>query len=145
MTGQPDALIVAAATWIAVAVAGYLACSWARARSRAWAAAVAVVTVGVMVGGVAVAASPHPRPPVPSLDWSAGGLDRSPLATHVLVRSGDSLWLITARTLARPTSARVATDWPRWWRRNRALIGPDPNLIRPGQRLRTPGSRSRRP
>ena len=144
MTGHPDALIVTAATWTAVAVGGYLVCSWARAWSPVAAAAVVVVAVAATAGGVAGADAPHPRP-VPSLDWGASGRTGTPAAARVTVRPGDCLWRIAEHALAHPTSARVAAGWPRWWQRNRSVIGPDPNLIRPGQRLRPPSARPRRP
>lgn len=57
----------------------------------------------------------------------------------VTVRSGDSLWAIAGRQLgdsARP--AQIAAVWPRWYATNRATVGADPNLLRPGMRLHAP-------
>lgn len=128
-----DAAIVEAATWTAVAAAGCLVL-----RTRA------VVATGtallIAAGGVAFASGggQGPRPPAVSVDWptsSPGGR-----ATAVTVRRGDCLWAIARRHLAHPTPIRVATDWPRWWRTNRGVIGPDPELVLPGQRLRPPAS-----
>lgn len=63
------------------------------------------------------------------------------VADEVVVRRGDTLWDIAARHLGpEATAAEVATEWPRWHRANRDLIGPQPDLILPGQRLRPPGS-----
>jgi hypothetical protein len=63
------------------------------------------------------------------------------VADEVVVRRGDTLWDIAARHLGPDaTAADVATEWPRWHRANRDLIGPEPDLILPGQRLRPPGS-----
>jgi hypothetical protein len=63
----------------------------------------------------------------------------APSRAVVVVRPGDSLWSIAAGALGpRPTNARVALAWPRWWSTNRAVIGPDPDLILPGQRLLAP-------
>lgn len=60
----------------------------------------------------------------------------------VVVRPGDTLWDIARRHLPRgATDAQVARAWPRWYAANRAVIGPDPALIRPGQRLRPPDAR----
>jgi len=60
-------------------------------------------------------------------------------ADPVLVRPGDCLWDIVARHLGPgATDAQVAQAWPRWYAANRAVIGPDPNLIYPGQRLTPP-------
>lgn len=56
------------------------------------------------------------------------------------VRPGDSLWTITAALLPRPTAVRVARTWPRLYAANRAVIGPDPDLIRPGARLAVPAA-----
>jgi LysM domain len=58
---------------------------------------------------------------------------------RVRVRRGDTLWAIAARSL-RPdaSNADVAAWWPQWFRHNRGLIGPDPDLIHPGTRLRVP-------
>jgi hypothetical protein len=60
-------------------------------------------------------------------------------ATVVVVQRGDTLWDIARRHLPRGAStADVATSWPRWYAANRAVIGGDPGLLRPGQRLRVP-------
>jgi nucleoid-associated protein YgaU len=57
----------------------------------------------------------------------------------VLVKPGDSLWLITAQRLGpTATDGQIAVGWPYWYRRNRPVIGRDPNLLRPGQRLAVP-------
>ena len=74
----------------------------------------------------------------PDLDW--------PLAVAagprvVTVRSGDSLWAIAAADLpphAGPPA--ISAAWPRWWSANRDVIGPDPDLLHPGQRLTAPGT-----
>jgi len=64
-----------------------------------------------------------------------------PVGTHT-VRAGDCLWSLAARDLAarhvgsRP--ADVAVAWRRWYALNRATIGPDPGLLRPGEVLRVP-------
>jgi hypothetical protein len=56
-----------------------------------------------------------------------------------VVGPGESLWSIAATELGpNATDTQIATRWPDWYAANRTLIGPDPNLIRPGQVLRTP-------
>lgn len=72
------------------------------------------------------------------------GVAPQPSADHyVRVRPGDTLWDIAARGLpSGATAAAIARAWPRWYRANRQLIGPDPSLIRPGTRLRVPDLRS---
>jgi len=65
------------------------------------------------------------------------GSDRS--GSGVLVRPGDSLWLIAARRLGSTADDHhIASAWPYWYRANRRVIGSDPNLLEPGQRLVTP-------
>jgi hypothetical protein len=64
----------------------------------------------------------------------------------VTVRPGDSLWSLAAADLGRDaTPAQIAAAWPRWYAANRGVIGNDPTLIRPGQRLRPPGGRATNP
>ncbi|MCA1823297.1 MAG: LysM peptidoglycan-binding domain-containing protein [Frankia sp.] len=60
-------------------------------------------------------------------------------ARRVVVVPGDTLWAIAARRLpGRVSNARIAASWPRWWQANRRVIGSDPDLIFPGQRLDPP-------
>jgi resuscitation-promoting factor RpfA len=90
-----------------------------------------------------IPATAKPAPPVigrtpgPPLD-PAPDPDR-PASSSVLVKPGDSLWLITAQRLG-PTATddQIAVEWPYWYRKNRPVIGRDPNLLRPGQRLAVP-------
>jgi hypothetical protein len=49
-----------------------------------------------------------------------------------VVRPGDSLWSVAGTSLGDPTA------WPRIYALNRDLVGPDPDLILPGQLLRLP-------
>jgi hypothetical protein len=57
----------------------------------------------------------------------------------VVVTRGDTLWAIARRALGVGASdAEVARAWPRWYAANRDVIGPDPDLLRPGQVLRSP-------
>jgi hypothetical protein len=56
-----------------------------------------------------------------------------------VVHQGDSLWRVVQRVLGPEASdAEVALAWPRWYAENRGMIGADPGLILPGQRLRPP-------
>jgi nucleoid-associated protein YgaU len=138
MLGRPEAAIVDAAIWIAIAAAVYAVGTLVRAKPAGSAMTAAVLALGATVGGVASAGSPHPGPPaLPSLGWGAQAR-HSTAARDVVVRPGDCLWAITARELRDPTAARVSDRWPGWWRTNRRVIGPDPNVIHPGQRLRRP-------
>lgn len=66
---------------------------------------------------------------------------RTPVdARAVRVTSGDSLWLIaaaqlTAETGRPPDDTAVAARWQQIYAANRDRIGPDPDLILPGQHL----------
>lgn len=55
---------------------------------------------------------------------------------RVVVAPGDSLWSIArSRAAADATAAEIDRSWRRIWRANRDVIGADPDLIRPGQRI----------
>ncbi|AXH95821.1 LysM peptidoglycan-binding domain-containing protein [Ornithinimicrobium avium] len=70
---------------------------------------------------------------------TAPGASRPAADEVVVVHAGDTLWDIAARALGeRATDQDVAEAWPRWYAANRATIGEDPDLIRPGQQLVAP-------
>jgi hypothetical protein len=55
----------------------------------------------------------------------------------VVVRPGDTLWALAEQELPAPaTDRQVSARWQSVYRRNRGVIGPDPDLIRPGQVLK---------
>jgi nucleoid-associated protein YgaU len=57
----------------------------------------------------------------------------------VLVRPGDCLWSIAARDLgAGASDSAVDARWRAIYAANHALVGPDPGLVEPGQRLHLP-------
>ena len=57
----------------------------------------------------------------------------------VTVRPGDSLWSLSAERLGpRSRAAEVAVLVEGVHRLNREVVGPDPDLLRPGQQLRFP-------
>lgn len=92
----------------------------------------------------AVAWTPATATPAPARTREGAGAvapgDRPAPGTAVrVVRPGDSLWSITAAALGPAAShAEVAAAWPRLYAANRAVVGPDPDLIHPGQRLALP-------
>jgi hypothetical protein len=115
----------------------------------------AAVLIGVGIGfagtSAAAASSPAtdsagtPDAP-PSLDW--GGPDvpdwpaAGPAESHVVV-SGDCLWTVAAGRLttagAPPArDAEIAAAVRAWWSRNADVIGPNPDLLLPGQVLQPP-------
>lgn len=123
-------------------------------------AAAVVLGVSIATGGATAAgAAPAPGPgavavsaggPGIGVDWPtvpgrsisapAAPAGRAGSATQaVVVAPGQCLWDIAADRLGRDaTDAQVAAEWQRWYATNRAVIGPDPDLIRPGQRLIAP-------
>lgn len=125
--------------------------------------ALVLAACGVAVLATATPATadtvPGPRSPgVPSLDGlplpdraTGGPVHRTaevrrtppplppPAREVVVVRPGDSLWGIAADRLgAAATAADVAAYWHRLHRLNADVIGDDPDLVLPGQRLRLP-------
>jgi len=98
-------------------------------------------TVVVVTAALPAAASGPLAPGWPNLD--RGATTSHSRATYV-VRRGDTLWAIARHHLAGdPSGADVGRAWPGWYRVNRHVIGSDPNLIRPGQRLRAPSAVAR--
>jgi len=61
-------------------------------------------------------------------------------ATVVRVEPGDCLWSIVRRRLPQADETTVAEAVDRWYTANRAVIGPDPDLLHPGQLLVPPGA-----
>lgn len=100
-------------------------------------AAVPVTSVGDVPDWPAGLPATHPASPVP--DWPTG---EPPAGAHVVVR-GDCLWHVVAARLAErqgapPSDAVVAAEVHAWWVANADVIGPDPDLLLPGQVLRPP-------
>lgn len=97
--------------------------------------------------GVALAASVAPaHADAPA---SGAGLPPQPVAAtagmaptieEVTVRSGDSLWQIASERLTTPgaSAAEVDRAWRGLWSLNRDVVGDEPDLILPGQRLILP-------
>jgi len=66
-------------------------------------------------------------------------------ATHHVVQAGESLWSIADASLSpRATTAEVATASAAWYEANRSTIGPEPDLILPGQELTAPDAEGAR-
>jgi nucleoid-associated protein YgaU len=133
--------------------------------SAAWLPAPEASLPGSTDPAAAVPATPSPVPaplPVPARDGGAGldpqwrpsspVVEPGPLAarrlrtqepaaegTEITVRAGDSLWSLSAAELGPFASdVDIAREWPRWYQANRALIGDNPDILRPGQVLRLP-------
>jgi hypothetical protein len=101
---------------------------------------------GIALAGASPAAATPGAPHVDPHDAAAAVLltglplpDRPVGDDAVVVRAGDTLWALAERAL--PPGAddgAVTARWHRIYHLNRDLIGPDPDLIQPGQRLRLP-------
>lgn len=105
----------------------------------------AAVAGGPSLAGPAAWADPADGAGLPVLDRvvtvavPAAAPEPVPAPAPVVVRPGDCLWRIADRALPAGHSAGdVAREWPRWYAANRGVIGPDPGLLHPGQRLRAP-------
>lgn len=73
---------------------------------------------------------PAPVPPPPTSPSTAG---------PVVIQPGDCLWTLAADRLEPGSSAgQIAVAVAGWYGANRATIGPDPDLILPGQQLIPP-------
>lgn len=79
----------------------------------------------------------RPLTTVPArLTSGTGAHDRPP---PVVVSPGDCLWSIARRSLGEAVSdSSVASEWPRWYERNREVIGDDPDLLVVGTVLLPP-------
>lgn len=92
-------------------------------------------------------AAPAGSSPV-DLDWpEAGASDaaaapaRPAAAAEVVVLRGDTLWSIAARQLPADASPdQIDAAWRAWYQANKQVIGQDPDLILPGQRLQAPAA-----
>jgi hypothetical protein len=96
---------------------------------------------------------PAPAPasdPTPVPDWptgpetTTGSPSEAPAAGERVVLRGDCLWHIAADSLLGrlgrlPSESEIAADVHAWWSANADVIGPDPDLLIPGQVLRSPG------
>jgi nucleoid-associated protein YgaU len=90
-----------------------------------------------------------PAETAPVSDWPTAAAppavpsQPSPAAGERVVVRGDCLWHIAADSLRGqlgrpPTEGEVATAVHVWWIANADVIGPDPDLLLPGQVLRPP-------
>ncbi len=144
----------ALATWAGLG-AGTLACAVAGVRGWSvrtrWLPRAIPVLVAAALGVAAPAiADDVARPALEKLDGlrvpdrpvGALGAPRAPASAadrSWTVHAGDCLWsLAEAHLGGRPTAAEVDRAWRTVYRANRAAIGADPDLLRPGTRLTVP-------
>ena len=76
-------------------------------------------------------------PSKPALGHRADTGDHTVKAGDHTVEAGDTLWDIAAAHLVPPerSNATIHRYWHQVYRANRAVVGPDPDLIHPGARL----------
>lgn len=145
------AMVAAAWLWVITTdvVVGVLRNDGAGVRRPGPVRLLLLATCGVVVlGATAAPASADDRHPVspeslaglPLPDRPTGDAALPPEPTSsVRVRPGDSLWTIAEERLGRQaTVADVVDLWHRIYARNARAIGPDPDLILPGQLLELP-------
>jgi len=153
-------LLTAAAAWTHWCLALALTAAGVTRRllvPTAWrTAAVAALGLAVTAGPTATAtADPAGAPPPAPAPARLDGLplpDRpvgrpptstapapAPAPADVTVRSGDTLWSLAAAALpTNATDSEVDRTWRAWYAANRRAVGPDPDLLLPGQRLVAP-------
>lgn len=154
--GAVGLLLTAASTL--PGLAGALGCALSRVLlpERLRAAAALALGMGLAVAGPAAAApGPSAPPDWPAAvtgspgppDWPSDRRAEAPgtryeVADRHVVVPGDCLWLIAEDHLDRsgtpPDDAQVARAVIAWWAANAEVIGPDPDLIHPGQVLQAP-------
>jgi len=95
------------------------------------------VVPGEVVPGEVVPVAAH----VPTVT-GADAAPPAPVASDVgtiVVQAGDTLWGLAARHLGPDADdAAIAALWPRWYAANVSVIGPDPDVLQPGQVLVVP-------
>jgi nucleoid-associated protein YgaU len=154
------AALLGASAWAWLATLSVVAEAWSgrpgRRRPAAPLRRVVLLCCGVAlatpVGAASADEHPAPGPAITGLplpDRATGPAHRPPStpqpARTVLVRAGDSLWRLAAADLpAGASAARVTARWHAIHHLNAAVIGPDPDLIHPGQHLALPPVESRR-
>jgi LysM repeat protein len=156
--GAAWATLVCAAAVLEVASSGRLSFTHrlgcpAPARRTLLAGLSVVLAGGATIVAGPVSAAPAPLHPTGHADTSrarsglpvpvrpTGAAPAAVPRQRVEVRSGDSLWRLAQARRPSAPAAEVARLVARTYRTNRRVIGADPDLIRPGQRLVVPGQR----
>lgn len=170
ITAAGACLLVGCAVWsILICIAALLeAVTAGRLRATRWVACPPTVRQALLAGlGVALVATPvqaqtvpgsratttgpssgpstgatRPEPALPVPARPLGGASRPTL----VVQSGDNLWRLAQTGLPGSAPApQIARRVEVLHRANHMVIGPDPDLILPGQRLVTPPPRAHQP
>lgn len=150
----PDfpAAMLGAATLACAALSAWILVIAAATLGRITVPGVPRVVRAALFTGVVVAAAATPAHADPGHDLDGLPLPDRPVvstaatmpADGVTVQRGDTLWAIAADRLGpRASNARIATATRAWHEANTEVVGPDPDLIVPGQRLRPPAGEER--
>ena len=125
--------------------------TWALVIGAAWAVLIVSAAAVEVLSSGRLALTARLGCPAPARRALLAGLGIV-LATHAVprqrveVQPGDSLWRLAREHSARSASEQdVARLVARTYRANRTIIGADPDLIRPGQRLHLPLQRQDTP
>lgn len=108
---------------------------------QAWRGAALVLCGAALVSGAAAPTFAADGAGAPPTHRQASGatalpaLDRPPGTARITVVPGDSLWRIAAREHPGMSVAEVAEAVRELYAGNHQVIGPDPDLLHPGQRL----------
>ena len=140
------AALVAAAVWAWLQGLAGVVDAWRGAPARQLPARglrrLALAACGVaVVGALAAPAHAGPDRPRPQLLAGLPLPERAEGPAHppsrvVVVRRGDTLWAIAGRDLPADAGVEeISEHWHAVYRRNRGVVGPDPDLILPGQVL----------
>jgi len=164
-----DDYLVIVATWVLLASAGWSVaiatavaverCSHGRVRPTLWVGCPPALRHALLAGtGIALVTAPGlpawgAPPPQPSSTGVGLPTPERPLGAAqatvtdvVVVRAGDCLWHLAQARLAHAAPATQVLAMVRAiHRRNAGTIGPDPDLIQPGQRLVVPRPADVRP
>ena len=160
-----DALLLALAAWVLIGCAAWgmligvaalvETTSAGRLRATAWVGCpqslrrlllaglgVALVGAGPLQSSATASTEaplPVPTRPLGTVEAGTRPAENQGPQVGLVVRPGDSLWRIAEQRLHSSASAdEVLALVHRLHHRNRGVIGPDPDLIRPGQRLAVP-------
>lgn len=127
--------------WAAVVA---LLASWRPTKRLAMALTPRLIRAAVFttVSGTLVISPAHADRTLDGLPFpDRAATEPTPVSTgsHHVVKTGQSLWTIATDALPpEATAAHVARTSAAWYDTNRAVIGPDPDLILPGQQLTAP-------
>jgi hypothetical protein len=115
---------------------------WARAMTpRALRVALLTAVSGTLAISPARAAGDLDGLPLPSRGPTVQPTGNTVPADRHVVTVGESLWSISTQALPPDaTPAAIAAESSAWYERNQPVIGPDANVIHPGQVLIAPGA-----